>query len=84
MVIGTSLGGLHALEVILGGLPRGFALPIAVVQHRDRQADGMLNAVLQRSCSLPVSERERPAVFRVPKLQPTARPRQAEPLSLRR
>ena len=58
VVVGTSLGGLHALEVILGGLPRDFALPIAVVQHRDRHADGMLNAVLQRFCALPVGEPE--------------------------
>ena len=58
VVVGASLGGLHALEVILGGLPLDFALPIAVVQHRDRRADGRLNAVLQRFCALPVSEPE--------------------------
>jgi len=58
IVVGTSLGGLHALEVILSRLPRDFALPIAVVQHRDRQADGMLSAVLQKSSALPIGEPE--------------------------
>jgi len=58
VVVGTSLGGLHALEVILSGLTRDFALPMVVVQHRDRHADGMLNAVLQRYSVLPVREPE--------------------------
>jgi two-component system chemotaxis response regulator CheB len=34
IVIGSSWGGLAALERILGSLPEGFSTPIAVAQHR--------------------------------------------------
>ncbi|HXV44145.1 MAG TPA: chemotaxis protein CheB, partial [Anaerolineae bacterium] len=37
VVIGTSLGGLHALETILRGLPREFPLPVVIVQHRSKE-----------------------------------------------
>lgn len=56
VVIGTSLGGLHALEVVLAGLPKDFRLPIAVVQHRSRDSGSMLRSLLQRHCALPVHE----------------------------
>jgi two-component system chemotaxis response regulator CheB len=58
VVIGGSLGGLHALEVVLGALPADYPLPIAVAQHRDRDTDGMLNAALQRRSRLPVADAE--------------------------
>lgn len=56
VVMGTSLGGLHALEVVLGSLPEDFRLPIAVVQHRSRDSDSILRSLLQRHCALPVRE----------------------------
>jgi two-component system chemotaxis response regulator CheB len=34
VAIGASWGGLHALEVVLGTLPEGFPIPIAIAQHR--------------------------------------------------
>ena len=34
VVIGASWGGLDALGVVLGALPRRFAAPVAIVQHR--------------------------------------------------
>jgi two-component system chemotaxis response regulator CheB len=34
IVIGSSWGGLHALEVLLSALPGGFPTPIAIAQHR--------------------------------------------------
>ncbi len=34
IVMGASWGGLDALEHVLGGLPRDFAVPIAIAQHR--------------------------------------------------
>jgi two-component system chemotaxis response regulator CheB len=34
IVIGASWGGLHALERLIGGLPRDFRTPIAIAQHR--------------------------------------------------
>lgn len=41
VVIGTSAGGLDALCVLLGTLPRDFAAPILVVQHRSRDSDAL-------------------------------------------
>lgn len=58
MVIGTSRGGLQALSVLLGGLPAGFALPLAIVQHRGVHGDGLLASALRTSCTLPVHEVE--------------------------
>jgi two-component system, chemotaxis family, protein-glutamate methylesterase/glutaminase len=56
VVIGASLGGLNALQVILGGLPADFRLPIVVVQHRHRESSAMLATILQECCPLPVIE----------------------------
>jgi two-component system, chemotaxis family, protein-glutamate methylesterase/glutaminase len=58
IVIGASLGGLRALEVILSGLPRDFSLPVAIVQHRSSESDSGLGRLLQRFCPLPVTEVE--------------------------
>ncbi len=55
-VIGASLGGLQALETILGGLPRNLAIAIAIVQHRHKDSDGELVACLQRCSLLPIVE----------------------------
>jgi two-component system chemotaxis response regulator CheB len=57
VVVGASLGGLHALEILLAGLPENFPLPMAIAQHRHKNADA-LSAVLQRKCALPLSEAE--------------------------
>ena len=58
IVIGASLGGLTALGTLLGALPADFPLPIAVVQHRHKDSDGALRAVLQRATALAVHEAE--------------------------
>jgi two-component system, chemotaxis family, protein-glutamate methylesterase/glutaminase len=58
VVIGTSLGGLRALEVLLPGLPPTFPLPVAIAQHRHRDSDKILSLILQRHCALPVLEAE--------------------------
>lgn len=58
VVVGTSLGGLHALEILLRGLPKGFSVPVAIAQHRHKDSDDSLSAFLQRQCALPVSEAE--------------------------
>jgi two-component system chemotaxis response regulator CheB len=34
IAMGASWGGLHAMEVVLGGLPKRFSTPIAIAQHR--------------------------------------------------
>lgn len=42
VVIGCSMGGMHALQTLLGALPNEFPLPIAVVQHRYRTSNEAL------------------------------------------
>jgi two-component system, chemotaxis family, protein-glutamate methylesterase/glutaminase len=54
--VGGSFGGLRALTKILSGLPRDFAIPLAVVLHRHKDSDGMLLEMLQKDCPIPASE----------------------------
>ena len=58
VVIGTSWGGLNAVRVILGALPRRVEVPIVVVQHRHRDSDGLLAELLQDVTPMPVAEVE--------------------------
>jgi two-component system, chemotaxis family, protein-glutamate methylesterase/glutaminase len=58
VVVGTSLGGLHALQVLLACLPPHFRAPVAIVQHRARASEGGLRDLLQAVCRLPVVEPE--------------------------
>lgn len=54
LVIGCSMGGMHALQVIFGALPKDFPVPIAVVQHRYRTSNEGLPAFLRRHTPLDV------------------------------
>src|SRR2546421_2336266 len=58
VVIGTSAGGLKALQTLLSGLPEEFPLPIAIVQHRGRGSESGLCEFLRQCSSLPVTEPE--------------------------
>ena len=58
VVIGTSLGGLRALETLLGGLPTDFQVPLAIVQHRRAGSSDGLNTLLQKYTAFPVGEVE--------------------------
>jgi two-component system chemotaxis response regulator CheB len=58
VVIGASLGGLHALITVLDGLPTAFPLPLAIVQHRGAGMESGFGEVLQRHTSLMVVEAE--------------------------
>ncbi len=58
IVIGCSLGGLHALEEIFCALPPDFTTPIAVAQHRHKQSDEKLPEFFAHSCKLPVVDAE--------------------------
>ena len=58
IVIGTSWGGLQAIEILLSGLPNDFPLAIAIAQHRQRNAGDLLCNLLQRHSVLPVLEVE--------------------------
>lgn len=58
VTVGTSLGGLNALSIVLGGLPRDFPLPVAVVQHRSISDSDGLPALVAERIRLPVVEVE--------------------------
>lgn len=58
VVVGASWGGLAALSCIIGGLPTDFEIPVAIVQHRARDADSLLAALLQDATPLKVVEVE--------------------------
>ncbi len=58
VAIGTSWGGLTAVEMLLSRLPPDFPLAIAIVQHRHRNAGNLLTQLLQRHSLLPVLEVE--------------------------
>ncbi len=58
VVIGASLGGLCAIETLLGALSPQFSIPIIVVLHRSPHHDSLLCDMLQRHTSLRVSEPE--------------------------
>ncbi|CAN5543077.1 chemotaxis protein CheB [soil metagenome] len=66
IVVGTSAGGLKALEMILRELPRGFPVPIVAVQHRSRESSDAYAEVLGRGSALPVREIEDEDVLRAP------------------
>src|SRR5688572_27094051 len=58
VVIGTSLGGLHAVLSVLKPLPADLPVPVVIVQHRGPASDGNLVELLQQSTVLRVVEAE--------------------------
>ena len=54
IVIGCSMGGMHALEVIFRSLTSDFTLPIVVCQHRYRTSGEALPSYFRRHSSLSV------------------------------
>ncbi|MEA2336528.1 MAG: two-component system, chemotaxis family, protein-glutamate methylesterase/glutaminase [Thermoanaerobaculia bacterium] len=58
IVIGCSLGGMHALQVILSNLNREFCVPIAVAQHRHKKSNEGLPAYFRRQTDLKVVDAE--------------------------
>ncbi|ARV61757.1 chemotaxis protein CheB [Nostocales cyanobacterium HT-58-2] len=56
IVVGASMGGLQALEVLLGGLPKSFPVPLAIVQHRHKTSDEKLRMILQQHTALVIKE----------------------------
>ena len=55
VVVGTSYGGLSALQVLLPALAPDFPLPVVVVQHRGKDTDNLCE-FLQRHSALPLTE----------------------------
>lgn len=58
VVVGTSLGGLQALSLLLADLPPSFPLPVVIVQHRHKHSQNRLTDFLQQQSSLPLAEAE--------------------------
>lgn len=58
IVVGTSLGGLAALETVIGGLKEKLPAPIVIVQHRSKSSFDLLGSLLQRHTALRVKEAE--------------------------
>ena len=58
VVVGTSTGGLKALQTLLSGLPAEFSLPIVIAQHRGKDLDSGLCEYLGECSQLPVIEPE--------------------------
>ena len=56
VLVGTSYGGVAALQEVLPGLAPGLRVPVVVVQHRIRDEDGGLCEVLRDHSRLPVVE----------------------------
>jgi two-component system chemotaxis response regulator CheB len=57
-VVGASWGGLSALSQLIRDLPRDFSIPMAVVQHRSKNAEDILANLLQDLTQLRVVDVE--------------------------
>jgi two-component system, chemotaxis family, protein-glutamate methylesterase/glutaminase len=56
IAMAASAGGLHALSVILGGLPAGFPAAIAIVMHLSPDHESILAEILSRRTHLHVKQ----------------------------
>jgi two-component system chemotaxis response regulator CheB len=56
IAMAASVGGLHALSVILGGLPAKFPAAIAIVMHLSPDHPSILAEILNRRTHLPVRQ----------------------------
>jgi two-component system chemotaxis response regulator CheB len=58
VVVGASLGGLHALQRILSALPATLGASVVIAQHRRADPDSQLCHLLSRRCPLRIIEPE--------------------------
>ncbi len=56
VAIGASAGGVEALQVLVGGLPKDFAAALLIVQHLDPRHKSLLAFVIGRHSALPVRQ----------------------------
>lgn len=63
VVIGVSAGGLEALSKILAALPASFPLPIAIVQHRSKDDNSLLEDVLKQKCRIKIKQADEKEVI---------------------
>jgi len=55
IVVGASTGGVHALKIVLKGLPADLAAAVLIVLHRSEAIPDLLPEILQGVSALPVS-----------------------------
>lgn len=58
IVIGVSAGGLKALRAILLSLPKGFVIPVIIVQHLSANSDGDWIEILDGMSHISIKEAE--------------------------
>ncbi|MEY4579246.1 MAG: hypothetical protein RL701_3949 [Pseudomonadota bacterium] len=58
IAVGASLGGLAAVQTLLGGLPAELGVGVVIVQHRRPDPDSRLSWLLSRASALPIVEPE--------------------------
>ena len=68
VVVGSSAGGLKALEALLAGLPGDYPLPVVAVQHRSRESTDAYADVIAGLTTLPVQEVEDHVALKAPGL----------------
>ena len=56
VVVGTSYGGVSALQAVLPALSPALGVPVVIVQHRSRDEDNGLCEFLRDLCPLPIGE----------------------------
>jgi len=56
VAVGSSAGGIRALERILTGLPADLPVPILIVQHLDPRHRSLMAEIMQRSSKMKVKE----------------------------
>lgn len=56
VVIGVSTGGVSALKMVLGALPKNFPVPLLVVTHITPDSDNALAVLLDTLCGISVKE----------------------------
>ena len=58
VVVGTSWGGLAALRTLVAALPQDFGMAVTLIQHRHKDSDHLLRALLQERATMDVYEVE--------------------------
>jgi len=56
IVLGASAGGFNVIKQLVGVLPKGFSLPVIIVQHVSDASDGSWTEMLDRQSRLRVKE----------------------------
>jgi two-component system, chemotaxis family, CheB/CheR fusion protein len=54
IVVGSSAGGIEALSVLVGSLPKDFPAPVVLAQHLDPHRTSNLDTILERRSTLPI------------------------------